>query len=433
MKFSLVFFLLVSPSVFAANKVAVVKLLRGQANVLTMGKTEPLKVDQWVEDGSVIKTSVKSFVKLVFIDKSQMNLGPSSEMKIEKFDGKEASVIDLVKGKVRSQVTKDYLQIKDQEKSKMFIKTPNAVLGVRGTDFLVSTNGQNSATVLFEGSVVFNNLTDRGSLSIDKLEDIVERGVRINPGEFSVVEVDRQMPTVPSVLNVKQRETLESNTTFDSGRQPSSAAVESAKSIVPEGLSGLSVSNTSQTLKTEVAQISAAQPAPVASGVATNAQGFISGNSVKPANGSFLHIESGTVIPPAADSIFDSNTNSFIPAPGNGKVATDGSFEPPANVQITTEGKVLMIIKTETGMKTVEVARPQPIVSAASMSLTQVSQIVASNPTLISASGPIALNQTPPVTTLPQTSLAPPVSGGIDLNTAVIQRLNGRLNIDVIK
>ncbi len=99
--------MLFSLSAFAQTKVAVVKLIRGEADVLTLGKTTKLKVDDWVENGSVVKTAEKSFVKLVFIDKSQMNVGPNSEMKIESFTGKDSGVIDLVKGKIRSQVTKD--------------------------------------------------------------------------------------------------------------------------------------------------------------------------------------------------------------------------------------------------------------------------------------------------------------------------------------
>jgi len=46
-----------------------------------MGKTQPLKVEDWVEEGAIIKTFEKSFVKLIFIDKSSMNVGPASEMK----------------------------------------------------------------------------------------------------------------------------------------------------------------------------------------------------------------------------------------------------------------------------------------------------------------------------------------------------------------
>src|SRR6187200_2126673 len=94
-----------STPALAQKKVAVVKLLRGDVDILTLGKTMKLKADDWVEEGAVVKTSGKSFVKLVFIDKSQMNVGPNSEMKIENFSGKDSGVIELVKGKIRSQVT----------------------------------------------------------------------------------------------------------------------------------------------------------------------------------------------------------------------------------------------------------------------------------------------------------------------------------------
>src|SRR5690606_31022450 len=160
----LIFFILLSiASAWAEEqKVAVVKLLKGEVDVLNMGKTTKLKAEDWVEAGAVVKTAEKSFVKLVFIDKSQMNIGPNSEMKIESFSGKDAGVIDLVKGKIRSQVTKDYLQMKDKDRSKLFIKTENAVMGVRGTDFMISTNGKNTSVVLFEGEVVFNKFEGRG-------------------------------------------------------------------------------------------------------------------------------------------------------------------------------------------------------------------------------------------------------------------------------
>lgn len=43
----------------AAKKVAVVKLLRGDVNVLTLGKTTKLSANEWVEDGAIIKTAGK--------------------------------------------------------------------------------------------------------------------------------------------------------------------------------------------------------------------------------------------------------------------------------------------------------------------------------------------------------------------------------------
>lgn len=358
--------LFLSSTAFAQKKVAVVKMIRGEVEIVILGKTTKLKVDDWVESGAVVKTQEKSFAKLVFIDKSQMNIGPGSEMKIEKFSNDEAGVIDLVKGKIRSQVTKDYLQM-DKDKSKMFIKTPNAVMGIRGTDFMISTNGKTTSSVLFEGQVVFNNLPEGGASGTERLEDVVNKGVRMFPGEFSVVDPSRPEPTVPSLLNVQQKEVLEKNENFESDRSPSSGSESSVKSVVPAGLEGSVVSNNSDTLKNEVATVAApVEAVKTESTAAANPEGFVNGDTVKPANGSFLHVESGVVIPPGPGSVLDPNTNSFIPSPESGKVAADGSFVPPKNVEITDDGKILVAVADKAGVvKVVEVPVPSPVKSAA--------------------------------------------------------------------
>ena len=349
MKACLIIFILLN-SVFAvaeAKKVAVVKILRGEVSVLTLGKTTPLKVDDWVEDGATVKTAEKSFVKLIFVDKSQMNVGPNSEMNIEKFADNDSGVIGLVKGQIRSQVTKDYLKMKDKDKSKLFIKTPNAVMGIRGTDFLITTQGQKTLAVLFEGSVVFNRTDSRDITDSSRLEAIVNQGVRMAPGEFSVVEQNRNLPTIPARLNIQQRENLEKNETFDS-RNPSSGNEEAKKSVVPNGLSGQVVSNDGNTLKSEVSQV-AGTAVETSKSASADAAGFIKGDAVKPANGSFVHVESGLIIPPGSDSVFDANSDTFIPGPDSGKAGSDGSYIPTAGTEITSSGQILVTVKDETG------------------------------------------------------------------------------------
>jgi hypothetical protein len=333
----LILIALMTTSAWAQKKVAIVKLLKGEVDVLTLGKTTKLKVEDWVEDGSVVKTGEKSFVKLIFIDKSQMNIGPGSEMKIEKFDVKDSGVIDLVKGKIRSQVTKDYLQM-DRNKSKLFIKTPNAVMGVRGTDFLIATNGQTTSTILFEGAIAFNKLDSRTEINTARLEEIVDRGVSIQPGEFSVADRIHPLPTVPAVLNVNQREALEKNAHFDSNRTPgNSSAKAPERSIVPPGLSGQAVSNDVSTLKNEVGGVPHTQVAN-----AETAQGYVSGDSIKPTNGAYLHVESGVIIAPPPGSVYDPVTNTYIPTGSSGTVSVSGDYIPPKNVEITNDGKVLL-------------------------------------------------------------------------------------------
>lgn len=318
-----IFTLSITPAL-AQKKVAIVKLLRGEADLLTLGKTVKLQPDQWVEEGAVIKTSDKSFVKLIFTDKSQMNIGPHSEMKIESFSGKDSGVIDLVKGKIRSQVTKDYLQMEDKNKSKLFIKTANAVMGVRGTDFMISSNGVNSSVVLFEGEVAYNKLENRNISDSRSLENIVDSGVRMFPGEFSVVEQHR-MPTVPALLNVNQREALEKNDGVDSRAPSNTKQSDTVKSVVPAGLNGSVVANTNNSLQNEVAKLTSSTSE--RSTASSNPDGYVEGDKVKPANGSFLHVESGTIIPPAASSLLDSNTNTYV-GTGNGTANDSGEYVP---------------------------------------------------------------------------------------------------------
>ncbi len=351
-------------SAFAGKKVAVVTMLRGQVEILTLGKTTALKEKDPIEDGAVIKTSEKSFVKLVFFDKSQMNIGPNSEMKIEKFSGDDSGVIDLVKGKIRSQVTKDYLQM-GKDKSKLFIKTPNAVMGVRGTDFMISTNGINTSTVLFEGEIVFNKLEDRSEINTGNLENIVSNGVRMQPGEFSVMDASRPSPTEPALLNIKQIEKLEKNENFESDRNPSAAKDDTGKgTVVPGGLDGKAVSNNSETINQEVAKVAVIEGPKSAS--SSNADGFENGEKIKPANGSFVHIDSGVIIPPGPGSVLDPNTNTYIASPGAGSVNADGNYVPPKNVEITPDGKIFAVTAGADGKSVVkEIAAPSPVLARA--------------------------------------------------------------------
>jgi hypothetical protein len=370
-----------SLSALAQTKVAVVKVLRGEVDVLTIGKTTRLKVNEWVEQGSVIKTAERSFVKLVFTDKSQMNLGPNSEMKIESFSGKDSGVIDLVKGKIRSQVTKDYLQMQDRDKSKLFIKTKTAVLGVRGTDFMVSTNENTTSTILFEGEIVFNKLSERDQSSPSSLEDTVNRGVRMFPGEFSVQEAARPMPTVPAILNIQQREMLEKNADFESTRTPSNSS-DQARSVVPEGLSGAVVANNSSSIGKEVINSPAEAPKPVPA--ARDPEGYVKGDLLKPANGSIIHVDSGVIIPPGPSSVLDANTNTFIPGPEVGKITGDGNYIPPKNVEITSDGKIMVALPGEKGQVVVQqVERPVPVYSQATVSIGQVRDVLQRNPDLL--------------------------------------------------
>ncbi len=154
-------FLISSPSQGMENdnqKIAQIIMIRGEAHgKLPSGEVLALKKETWLSQGTIVKTANKSMLKLLFIDKSTLNLGPDSQIVISKFNSEKAGVIDLLRGSIRSKVSKDYLQIKEKDNSKLIIKTPSAAMGVRGTDFTVSFEEDSEVTKLqvWEGEVIF--------------------------------------------------------------------------------------------------------------------------------------------------------------------------------------------------------------------------------------------------------------------------------------
>ena len=423
------FFILMSVMSFSfaddAPKVAVASMIRGDVDLLIMGKTVKLKKDDWVSEGSVVKTADKSFVKLIFIDKSQMNIGPNSEMIIAKFSGNEAGIIDLVKGKIRSQVTKDYLQMKDKDKSKLFIKTPNAVMGVRGTDFQISVAKNADSVVLFEGQVVFAKLENHNTNNTNSLEDIVNKhGVSMQPGEFSVLDSKNPHPTLPAKLNVQQREALEKNVTFDK-RSPSNEESDSSKnSVVPGGLSSVVVSNDSNALANNV---SGTDTSSGTNADSAKVDGFIKGSDIQPAAGSVLDVDSGAIIPPDASSALDKNTDSYGLSKGV-TIGTDGSVSI-KGAEINSDGKLMLTVVGSDGKLQVVVREIPPPVK---------SEIAVLGPAAVGA-GPVpapgpAILQNPDITLNPAGPgvMLPPPSGGIMTVNDAAQQLSSKTKTTII-
>jgi hypothetical protein len=338
--FGLVFTLLTFTLVGHSNqkKVALVKMKRGKAQVTTPeGTKKDLKKGDWIVEGSTVVTQKKSFVRLSFVDKSSMNIGPGSEMKIEKFSKSEAGVINVLSGKIRSQVTKNYLNM-DKDKSKLFVKSKSAVMGIRGTDFAFTTSKKTGAStaVLFEGSVVFNKL--KKGQNQKNLEAIVNKGVRIKPGQFSVASKKFKKPTIPAKMNSTQFKKLERNANFVA--DANGGEKKKRKSLVPPGLSGEAVKSNAEGLRGVAGGSNDGEKKK--SFDMKNVMGFNDGENVKPADGSMVHIESGTVIPLPADAVFDDNAGEFV-STSVGGADSNGEYQPPADLKITDKGEMFKV------------------------------------------------------------------------------------------
>ncbi|MBL7666203.1 MAG: FecR domain-containing protein [Bacteriovoracaceae bacterium] len=348
--------------------VATVKMMRGKVvKILPNGVKETMKATgETVVEGTVITTENASFAQLRFIDNSVVNVGPNSEMKIEQFSKDKPGLLSVVKGEIRSQVTKDYLEISKDERDKLYVKSKTAAMGIRGTDFIYSFNPNNDATtaVLMEGEVAFAKLDNPNAGYDDVKRAIINDSVTMYPGEFSVAKPEMKQPTIPAVLNIKQRDLLtknHNNGKEDKGRAPASADKEKVahKSTVPAGLNGQVVANDNKALDKSVKDL-AGDVANVK--VRDNAEGFVKDGIIKPANGSMVHLETGVIIPPAEGSQFDKNTNSYI-SDADGKVLKDsGDYRPmDDSVKINENGKILV---SENG-RVIAKEPPHPILGAA--------------------------------------------------------------------
>lgn len=362
-------FLVVGVSFFAfsgqqSKDVARVKIKRGKATVVSPdGSKAELKKNMWVKEGAIIKTGPKSFVKLSFIDKSSMNVGPKSELKIEKFSKEDAGVINVLTGKIRSKVTKDYLKM-DKDKSKLFVRSKSAVMGVRGTEFIFTANKKagTSTAVLLEGSVVFNKIHKGANLG--NLEAIVNKGRPIKPGQFSVVMKNKAKPTVASKMSSKQLNGLAKNPEFKEVTPGKKA--KKMKSVVPPGLSGDIVMGGSENLENEIKKVVKVSLKPkevevkdpeVKEQEMEESKGFVKGDDIKPADGTIVDLDAGIIIPLGADSTFDQNTGEWV-SNSVGAVDDTGAYLPPEGFQVTESGDMLKVDESGAVQKVVLEIKP---------------------------------------------------------------------------
>jgi hypothetical protein len=204
--------LLLSFIVFAAEgDVAKVIILKGSVKVKLKDNTvKTLKKGDWVPEGAQVKTEAKSFVKLLFIDKSQMNLGPNSQMIINKFPKKKAGIITLMKGSLRSKVSKDYMQM-DKTGEKLYIKTKTAAMGVRGTDFEVGFNNGITTTNLYEGALVVTSFEGIGPPpDMAKLFGDQTKLIPISAGQMAIFKGPSSMPSVLKIPENIMKEAVKS-------------------------------------------------------------------------------------------------------------------------------------------------------------------------------------------------------------------------------
>jgi len=350
-----------STNLYAAPKVAKVLIMKGTvtsktlkskkgAKIKRFSNEKKIKRGEWVTEGSVITTKAKSFVKFLFKDQSQMTLGPNSQMEITQFsqDKKDPSVYSLIKGKLRSKITKDLIGgTEKSDKTKLFIKTRSAAMGVRGTEFLTNYNPQldNTACITFEGEVAMAKIDDAiesapPEVLTTRLETAIssDTAVSITEGKFAGTSANTTRPNVPVKLSPTQFHSLKGNDNMESASSSKAAQSPAATTanVLPPGVSAQAFTAQETSLSTGIAEaVGAESIAEVVAEVAPETgeslpppeagnepppEGMYNASTGEfaPKSGGVIDLNSGGYIPPPQGAAFDATTGTFVFSAGEG-------------------------------------------------------------------------------------------------------------------
>jgi len=119
-------------------QVAQIKTVSGQAEILRNGARSAARVGDPLYEKDTIETGADGAIGITFIDNTVMSGGPNSQIVLEdyKFNSsnfKGAMLTDMNRGTL-SMISGD---IARSTPGAMKVKTPTAILGVRGTRFVI--------------------------------------------------------------------------------------------------------------------------------------------------------------------------------------------------------------------------------------------------------------------------------------------------------
>src|SRR5271156_5495967 len=124
----------------------------GQINALIPAASrnaQPAKVQDQLQWNDLLKNTHSGRVPAGLDDGSMLSLGSDSELRIVQHDSaSQQTSLEMNFGKVRSQVVKIA-----KPGGKFEVTTPNAVIGVIGTDFYVGFESNTTTVICYKGKV----------------------------------------------------------------------------------------------------------------------------------------------------------------------------------------------------------------------------------------------------------------------------------------
>jgi len=134
-------FLLGLAALAAATDIGQIKVAKGQVTIERDGRAMPATVGTRVQTSDVVKTGADGSVGITMDDDSLLSAGPNSVLSLDRYSFDPTTS----KGRFDASLNRGTLavisgRIAKQSPDAMTVRTPTAILGVRGTEFAVSVN-----------------------------------------------------------------------------------------------------------------------------------------------------------------------------------------------------------------------------------------------------------------------------------------------------
>jgi len=125
----------------AAADIGQIKTAKGQVTIEREGKIVPAEVGTRLQASDIVRTGADGSVGITMGDDSLLSAGPNSVLSLDAYEFDPTTN----KGHFEASLNKGTLavisgRIAKQTPDAMSVRTPAAILGVRGTEFVVSAN-----------------------------------------------------------------------------------------------------------------------------------------------------------------------------------------------------------------------------------------------------------------------------------------------------
>jgi len=170
--------------------------LAGHVSALIPSATrnsQPTKVRDDLDWNDLLQTTQSGRLRAGLLDGSILSLGSSSELRVVQHDAKsQQTSVEMDYGKLRSKVVKI-----TQPGGKYEVKTPNAVIGVLGTDFYVGYENNLTTVICYKGTV---SVVVQGAAKVVKKSDQApsnEHQVNLGEGQMAVIGTEIPLEGFP--------------------------------------------------------------------------------------------------------------------------------------------------------------------------------------------------------------------------------------------